>query len=192
MQCTRPPRCPRSKIVRVQVRHQLVKIHVLFMIPNPLCLRLSTRMKFSDSTWQTWPPQQHLAGLGIQFKESKLKLSLETRHRGDVVIVYCQGRIVYRDEATSLSSLVGEVLKNSGKVVLDLSGVSSIDSAGIGELVLLHTWAQAKNADLRCASPSPFVRDLLGLTRLDSFFEIHPSLHEALAAFQSKEVCADC
>jgi anti-sigma B factor antagonist len=149
-------------------------------------------MKFMDSTWQTWPPPNELAGLGIQPKESKLKLSLETRLRGDVVVVYCQGRIVYRDEAAALSSLVGEVLENSGKVVLDLSGVSSIDSAGIGELVLLHTWAQAKNADLKCAGPSRFVRDLLGLTRLDSFFEIHPSLSEALAAFQPGEVCADC
>ena len=145
-----------------------------------------------DSTWQTWPPPNELVGLGIQPKESKLKLSLETRLRGDVVVVYCQGRIVYRDEAAALSGLVGEVLENSGKVVLDLSGVSSIDSAGIGELVLLHTWAQAKNADLKCASPSRFVRDLLGLTRLDSFFEIYPSLSEALAAFQPGEVCADC
>lgn len=121
-----------------------------------------------------------------------MKLSLETRSRGDVVIVYCQGRIVYRDEAVALSNLVGEVLQSSGKVVLDLSGVRSIDSAGIGELVLLHTWAQARNADLKCANPSPFVRDLLDLTRLDSFFEIHPSLNEALAAFESNEVCADC
>ncbi|HVR27108.1 MAG TPA: STAS domain-containing protein [Candidatus Polarisedimenticolia bacterium] len=121
-----------------------------------------------------------------------MKLSLETRHHGDVVIIYCQGRIVYRNEAAALTSLVGEVLRESGKVVLDLSGVSSIDSAGIGELVLLHSWAQAKNADLKCASPSPFVRDLLDLTRLDSFFEIHPNLNEALAAFQPTEVCADC
>ncbi|MGB0007035.1 MAG: STAS domain-containing protein [Candidatus Sulfotelmatobacter sp.] len=121
-----------------------------------------------------------------------MKLSLETRHRGDVVVVYCQGRIVYRDEAVALSNLVGEVLQSSGKVVLDLSGVRSIDSAGIGELVLLHTWAQAKNAELKYASPSPFVRDLFDLTHLDSFFEIHPNLNQALAAFQSKEVCADC
>jgi anti-sigma B factor antagonist len=145
-----------------------------------------------DTTWQTCSPSQQLAGLGIQPKESTLKLSLETRQRGDVVIVYCQGRIVYRDEAAALSRLVGEVLQNREKVILDLSGVSSIDSAGIGELVLLHTRAQAKNADLKCASPSPFVRDLLDLTRLDSLFEIHPSLNEALAAFQPREVCADC
>ena len=121
-----------------------------------------------------------------------MKLSLETRHRGDVVIVYCEGRIVYREEAVALSNLVGDVLRNTGKVVLDLSGISSIDSAGIGELVLIHTQAHAKNADLKCASPSPFVRDLFDLTRLDSFFEIHPSLNEALAAFESSEVCADC
>jgi len=162
------------------------------MIPKPLSERLSTRMKFVNSNLQPWPVPHKLANLGIQPKESKLKLSLETRHRGDVVIVYCEGRIVYREEAVALSNLVGDVLRNTGKVVLDLSGISSIDSAGIGELVLIHTQAHAKNADLKCASPSPFVRDLFDLTRLDSFFEIHPSLNEALAAFESSEVCADC
>jgi anti-anti-sigma factor len=121
-----------------------------------------------------------------------LKLSLETRNRGDVMIVHCQGRIVYRDEAAALSRVVGEILEDSGKVVLDLSGVTSMDSAGIGELAFLHTVACAQNADLKCASPSPLVRDLLHLTNLNSVLEIHPSVHEALAAFQSTEACADC
>src|SRR4029077_12375583 len=134
----------------------------------------------------------HLAALAAPYKESKLKLSLETRNRGDVMVVHCQGRIVYRDEAAALSRLVAEILENGGKVVLDLSGVSSIDSAGIGELAFLHTTAQSQNPDLKCASPSPLVRELLDLTNLDSVLEIHPSLGEALAAFQSAEACADC
>lgn len=121
-----------------------------------------------------------------------MKLSLETRNRGGVMIVHCQGRIVYRDEAAALSRLVGEILENGGKVVLDLGGVSSIDSAGIGELAFLHTWAQSQKADLKCASPSPLVRELLDLTNLDSVLEIHPSVGDALAAFQTGEVCADC
>ncbi|MGA7908746.1 MAG: STAS domain-containing protein [Candidatus Sulfotelmatobacter sp.] len=121
-----------------------------------------------------------------------MKLSLETRNRGDVMIVHCQGRIVYRDEAAALSRVVGEVLQNADKVVLDLSDVSSMDSAGIGELALLQTWAQKKNADLKCAGPNPLVRNLLDLTNLDSVLEIHPTVHEALAAFQNGEVCADC
>lgn len=121
-----------------------------------------------------------------------MKLSLETRNRGDVMIVHCQGRIVYREEALALSQLVDGVLGNGGKVVLDLSGVTSIDSAGIGELVSLHLLAQSQRADLKCASPSPLVRELLDLTNLDSVLEIHPSINEALAAFQPAEACADC
>jgi anti-anti-sigma factor len=73
-----------------------------------------------------------------------------------------------------------------------LTGVISIDSAGIGELAFLHTWAQSQNADMKCAGPSPFVRDLLDLTNLNSVLEIHASVHEALAAFQPAEACADC
>lgn len=174
----------------------MVKIYQIFTVPKPSLLRLSISMQKIETNWQMGPHPQVAAaferGFFEPYKESKLKLSLETRNRGDVIIVHCQGRIVYRDEAAVLARVVGEVLQQAKKLVLDLSGVTSIDSAGIGELVLLHTWAQAKNADLKFAGPNSFVRDLLDLTRLDSFFEIHPSLGEALAAFQPREVCADC
>jgi hypothetical protein len=59
-------------------------------------------------------------------KESKLKLSVEARNYGDVIILHCRGRIVYRDEAAALSRVVGEVLRNGSKLVLDLAGVSSM------------------------------------------------------------------
>ena len=83
-----------------------------------------------DINCQTCPEAEMWAALGIQPKESKLKLSLETRQRGEVVIVHCEGRIVYRDEASALSSVVSEALERQGKVVLDLSGVSAGDSTG--------------------------------------------------------------
>jgi anti-anti-sigma factor len=169
-----------------------MKNYTLFMIPKPPGARLSISMDSSNTNCQTWPHPLPLASLAAPYKESKLKLSLETRNRGDVMIVHCQGRIVYRDEAAALSRVVGEILETGGKMVLDLSGVSSIDSAGLGELAFLHTWAQSRNADLKCASPSPLVRELLDLTNLNSVLEIHPSLGEALAAFQPSEACADC
>ncbi|MGA2857762.1 MAG: STAS domain-containing protein [Candidatus Sulfotelmatobacter sp.] len=121
-----------------------------------------------------------------------MKLSLETRNRGDVIVVHCQGRIVYRDEAAALSRLVGEVLQHTNRLVLDLSGVSSMDSAGIGELALLQTWAQEKNAELKCSGPNALVLDLLGLTNLDSVLEVHPSVDAALASFREEQVCTDC
>jgi anti-sigma B factor antagonist len=119
-----------------------------------------------------------------------LKLSFEVRNRGDVMIVHCEGRIVYRDEAAALSQMVGEMLDHGEKVVLDLSGVSAIDSAGIGELVSLYTRAQTRNVGLKFAGPSLRVRQLLDLTNLCSVIEVHPNLGEALLAFAPQEVCA--
>jgi anti-anti-sigma factor len=166
--------------------------YTFFMIPKLLGERLSIRMESSNTSWQSYSRPEPGAAFATPYKESKLKLSLETRNRGDVMIVHCQGRIVYREEAAALSRLVGEILEQGGKVVLDLSGVSSIDSAGLGELAFLQSWAQSRRGDLKCASPTPLVRELLDLTNLNSVLEIHPSVPEALAAFQSAEACADC
>jgi len=140
---------------------------------------------------QTWQPAVGLAAFGTH-KEPKLKLSLESRNHGDVVIVHCHGRIVYRDEAAALSRVVNEVLHEGSKLVLDLSGVSSIDSAGIGELALLQTWAQEREAALKCAGANEMVRTLLDLTNLDSVLELHPTLDAALESFREEQVCADC
>lgn len=144
-----------------------------------------------DCNWQTWTRPVGPAAFGLE-KEPVLKLSLETRNRGDVMIVHCHGRIVYRDEAAALSRLVGEVLEESGKVVLDLSGVSRVDSAGIGELALIYTWSQERNASLKCAGANELVTTLLALTNLDSVLDVHPTLDSALEAFREEEICADC
>ncbi|HSY91470.1 MAG TPA: STAS domain-containing protein, partial [Candidatus Binatus sp.] len=104
--------------------------------------------------------------------------------------VHCQGRIVYRDEAAEFSRVVGEVMAQARRVVLDLSGVSAMDSAGIGELALVQTWAREKNVELKCGATG-VVRTLLALTNLDSVVEVHESVHSALASFREEQVCAD-
>ena len=154
-------------------------------------MRLSTSMENMNMNCQTWANPAVVTAFAFP-KELKLKLSLETRNRGDVMIVHCQGRIVYRDEAAALSRVVGEVLQRARKLVLDLSGVSSMDSAGIGELALLQSWAQGQNVDLKCAGANSLVSTLLELTNLDSVLEVHPSVDAALASFYDEQVCADC
>jgi len=161
------------------------------MLPKRPRLRLSTNMQTMDTDCQTWPQPLSVAAFR-KSKELTLKLSLEARNRGDAMVIHCQGRIVYRDEAAALSRLVNDVLGHANKIVLDLSGVSSIDSAGIGELALLHTSAQDKSVSLKCASPTPMVRRILELTNLDSVLELHASVEDALRSGREDEVCADC
>lgn len=115
-----------------------------------------------------------------------MKLNLEIRNRGHIVIVRCEGRIVYRDESTTFSTRVGGVLEHGGHVILDLTAVSTIDSAGIGELAFLQTWAQEKNAELKLAAPNAHVNALLALTNLDSVLDIYPSLTAAVESLELK------
>jgi len=148
-------------------------------------------MQTISTNWQMWPPAVDSAAFEVE-KESKLKLSLETRNRGDVIVVHCQGRIVYRDEAAALSRVVGEVMHDGSKLLLDLSGVSALDSAGIGDLALLETWARERKADLKCAGANTTVSALLELTNLDSVLAVYPTVEDALDAFREDRVCADC
>ena len=166
------------------------KIYRIFMVPKPWEPRLFGTMQNMNINCESWEYPVGPALFSLD-KESKLKLSVEARNHGDVVIVHCQGRIVYRDEAATLSRVVGEVLRDGSKLVLDLSGVSSIDSAGIGELALLQTWAQDRNAELKCAGPSTVVRTLLELTNLDSVLDVHPTVEMALESFHEANQYAD-
>ena len=160
------------------------------MVPKPIEGRLSTTMQTMNLNCETWEHPAGPAAFALD-KESKLKLSVEAQNHGDVIVVHCQGRVVYRDEAAALSRVVGELLHAGSKLVLDLSGVSSMDSAGIGELALLQTWAQERNAEMKCAAPSTVVRTLLDLTNLDSVLDVHASLDSALESFREQQVWAD-
>jgi anti-anti-sigma factor len=85
-----------------------------------------------------------------------------------VVTVRCQGRLVRGQE----TALLCAVIQRRGRdIILDLSGVTALDAAGIGALVSL----QAAGTYLRLVGPSLVVRQVLKLTSLDSVFEISES-----------------
>jgi anti-sigma B factor antagonist len=161
------------------------------MVLKAIGARLLIRITTMGCHCATWDQPAARAAARV-IGELKLKLSLEIRNRGDVLIVHCQGRIVYREEAAALACLAGELLQSGSKVILDLSGVTSLDSAGIGELALLQTLAQERNSELKIAGASPIVSELLCLTNLDSVMEMHPSLASALESFEQAQVCTDC
>ncbi len=121
--------------------------------------------------------------------EKKLKLSLEAQ-TGGAVVLHCQGRIIFGPEVRALTAIVSEVLPSARRMVVDLGGVEVVDSAGLGELVLLHMWAEAAGYGLKFASPSKSVRQLLELTNLVSVFDVYPSVADAMAAMYQEEVCS--
>lgn len=109
----------------------------------------------------------------------------ETRHADGVVIVTCQGRIVFGDEATALRERLKEVLKSTRQVVLNLSGITYIDSGGLGTLVGVYSSARAAGADIKLTGLGQRLRDLLQITKLSTVFEVYETEQQAIAAYGS-------
>src|SRR6266481_843339 len=118
--------------------------------------------------------------------DKRLTLILEAQ-AGGAIVLHCQGRIIFGPEARSLTEIIAEVLPSARRMVVDLSGVEVVDSAGLGELVLLHMWAEAAGYGFKFASPSKSVRQLLELTNLVSVFDVYPSVADAMAAMYQEE-----
>ena len=118
----------------------------------------------------------------------KVKLTLESENPGGAVVLHCQGRIIFHREASALSTIVTEVLPSARRMVVDLAGVDSVDSGGLGELVLTHMWAEAAGYTLKFACPKKSVRHLFEVTNLLSVFDVYASVPEAMAAMYPEEV----
>jgi anti-sigma B factor antagonist len=116
-------------------------------------------------------------------KECTVRLDLETRKIGEAMVLYCRGRFTYRDEATAFSQKIAELL-HMRQIVVELSGLEAVDSAGLGELVVVHMWAKASGCSLVLAGASPRIRQLFELTNLLSVFDVHSTLEDALQSFQ--------
>jgi anti-anti-sigma factor len=67
-------------------------------------------------------------------------------------------------------------------VIVDLAGVTTIDSAGIRALVRGHTTSQRLGGSLRLAAVRPAVHQVLDASRLASIFETYTSVESARLA----------
>ncbi|MEM9550116.1 MAG: STAS domain-containing protein [Pseudomonadota bacterium] len=66
------------------------------------------------------------------------------------------------------------------RVILDLSAVDFVDSSGLGAIVAaMKQLGSGRSLDL--AGLSPTVEKVFRLTRMDSVFDLYPSLDDALA-----------
>ena len=70
------------------------------------------------------------------------------------------------------TALAGAEDRPCNQVILDFSGVSSMDSAGIGKLLLLYYSLRKKRVALTVMNPRPSVEDLLQMVNLAAFIPI--------------------
>ena len=74
------------------------------------------------------------------------------------------------------------------RIVLDLSGLAYVSSAGLRCFMLAAKEARASGGKIVLAALRPVVAEIFQISRFDMVFEIFPSVREALGALSATAV----
>lgn len=113
--------------------------------------------------------------------DSELSITVESLKRVDLVTL--SGR-VDSSNANRLDEVFKEIFDNGrSSIVLELSGVNYMSSAGLRSLVSALRECNKRRGDLRLAKISERVSEVLSLAGLDSLFQSFEDTTTAVGSF---------
>lgn len=108
----------------------------------------------------------------------------QIRDTDGVRIISLSGKITIGAGDVMLRELINESLEaGHGKILLDLGGITAIDSSGIGEMVASYTSARNRGAQLKLVNLSKKINDILQVTQLITVFDVFADEDEAVQSF---------
>ena len=127
--------------------------------------------------WYFGARQQGARGAAIrQLFQGGYQMHFTERVAGELVILDATGALtsgegdrLFKERMLSLAR------RGRTKVVLNLGGVTHLDSTGIGELVTHYTMLKRAGGTLALLNPTKRVHDVLAMTRLLTVFDMYAS-----------------
>ena len=111
-------------------------------------------------------------------------MNVPVRQIEGVTILEPKGKITIGVGDVAIKQAVQSALDaGSNNILLNLSGVSTIDSSGIGEVVSAFTTVTHRGGKLKLMNLPKKVHDILQITQLVTVFEIYENEAEALESF---------
>lgn len=111
-------------------------------------------------------------------------MKINVRQRDGVTILEPKGKITIGVGDVALRDAVHRELENGGRnILIDMNGVTTIDSSGIGELVSTYTSVKNRGGSLKLLRLPAKVSDILQITQLISVFETYDDEDEAVRSF---------
>ncbi len=112
---------------------------------------------------------------------STLRLSIR-QVSPKAALISLEGVVTAEAEMALVEALQDAAGHGAGSLVVDLSGVSGIDSGGASALVKLWAAARGGRVRLLVAAPDTRIREILDLTQLSEVVSVFPDLDRALSA----------
>ena len=112
-------------------------------------------------------------------------MKLDSRTYADTLVVAPAGRLDHDNcEAfrAGLQPLLDQALASRKRIVVDLSGLEYVSSAGLRCFMLAAKQAGSKGGKIVLAALRPVVAEIFQISRFDKVLPCHAGVDEALAA----------
>lgn len=107
-----------------------------------------------------------------------------SRNVNGVEVIKLDGKITIGSGDQQLREVITNALSaGKDKILLDMSGVTTIDSSGIGELVGSYTTVTNRGGKLKLLHLPSKLNELLHVTQLITVFEVYENEQEAVSSF---------
>ena len=109
---------------------------------------------------------------------------LSTLNNLDIAILEPKGSIIGGEETDELKTKAKDLLEQGNKkLVIDLGGVTYVNSSGIGALVSIHSMYQKGQGKVKLCNMSKGIENVFVITKLTSVFDVEEERNEAVRKF---------
>ena len=109
-------------------------------------------------------------------------MNVNIKADGNIVIISIEGSIDSKT-AGDLQSQIMEKVSETNNVLLDLTKVDYVSSAGLRVLLMIYRQIKSKNGKVILVGVSEEIRDVMSMTGFINFFEITDNIDNALKIF---------
>ncbi|MBI3128168.1 MAG: STAS domain-containing protein [Candidatus Tectomicrobia bacterium] len=106
-------------------------------------------------------------------------MQIDTKEIGKATLLQVSGEVDMSNSPQVREKLIGFIKKKAPAILVDLGGVTYMDSSGIATLVEGLQETMGYGGKFRLVSLTPKVRQVFDLARLTDVFEIYPDLPSA-------------
>jgi anti-sigma B factor antagonist len=112
------------------------------------------------------------------------KLTIGERHAGDVTVLVLTGEMLLDDGDLAFRKRIHDLIdRGSAKVVLDLGGLTYVDSSGVGMLVAKLKTLKEQGGDMKLLHLNRRAESLFGMLKLLFVFETFQDEAAAVRSF---------
>lgn len=111
-----------------------------------------------------------------------LTVAIEKLPEGTAVVTLSGGMTLGTSLKIVDSQVHAAIADGVSRMVIDLTGVEYVDSAGLGMLVYVYGTLMEKQGVLRLCGVAPRVQSLFQMTKTDAFLTVDGDRAESLAA----------